>query len=133
MRLGIDIPTFPRTILMGNGVVPSNLRSKTIVVSKQFESYIYIYIFDSTNPEEIYENMVMVQDRSNFNYETDTFGLVEKRLRTDMTITGEIPVIFAGMCDMEKRLETQILKLNDYLRLIVESEKKHPSQKIRRI
>lgn len=131
--LGVSIPTFPHTILMGNGTVPSNLKSKTIVVSKQFESYIYVYVFDGTRPMDIYENVVMVQDKPNFNYETDAFGLVEKRLRMDMTITGEIPVILAGKCRMEERLETQLLKLDDYLRLIVESEKKYPSQKIRRI
>jgi hypothetical protein len=82
---------------------------------------------------DILESVVKTDNVRDFRYKTDVLGLVEKRLRTDMTITGETPVILAGLCKIDSRIENQIIKLGDYLRLIVEEERKKPSHYIRRI
>ena len=130
----IKYEVFPNTIMMGNGIVPSDFKSKVIVVSKQYNSYIYVYIFDMEDPSmDILESVVKTDNVRDFRYKTDVLGLVEKRLRTDMTITGETPVILAGLCKIDSRLENQIIKLDDYLRRIVEEERKKPSHYIRRI
>ena len=130
----IKAKVFPNTIMMGNGIIPSDFRSKVIVVSKQYNSYIYVYIFDmEDSSRDIFESVVKTDKVQTFRYKTDVLGLVEKELRTVMTITGEIPVILAGLCKIDPRLESQVLKLHDYLELIVEKEKKKPSHHIRRI